>query len=440
MSSGFRAMLGVAAGTFLIIVLAVAGAALGVAAFTGVQGPWPDGPVAQALAAFSRNGTLTVVAVVLLVIVGCLPGIGPRAWASLNPIVRRTSGVRGITVSDLLDISVARAVGFVAAVGVLVWAAPYAALDGPVTTAPVAALPAPAAAVTALAALVLLSLPYAIAGLFSLRRESEFVDDYRIRPYEASEPDGDDWRHLRERESGARRSRSARPVPATPIIEPLFPAGVVPATAEPAPEAAPEPIAAPLEPAVVVAARIDPGADPQPPSDDPDPELTSPAPVVVAPPSPPSVGPAVPVQPTEPRREEPSPVASSVGLADPDEPVLVFSVAADPSDPVMVFSPASGVEPRIAPPARRARPAYTPASRVKADELLAPPAVYRERRVAAPGPASGGSPDESAPASPSSTASSSPPKKRKKKHKGKKKKNGQSPVNVTVHVHMPPSA
>jgi hypothetical protein len=137
--------------------------------------------------------------------------------------------------------------------------------------------------------------------------------------------------------------------------------------------------------------------------------------------------------------------AAAVRLADLEEPVLVFTVAADPADPVMVFSPASGVEPRIAPPMRRLRPAYTPASRVKSDDLLAPTALFRDRRVpafapqpvepAAPVPPAEGPAAEIVP-----VAAAAVPKKGKKKGKGRKKKSGQSPVNVTVHVHMPPSA
>lgn len=461
MSSGFRAMLGVAVGTFLITVLAVAGAALGVAAFTGIQGPWPEGPVAQALAAFSRNGTLAVAAVVLLLLIGCLPGIGPRSWASLNPIVRRTSGVRGISVSDLLDISVARAVGFVAAVALLAWAAPSAGLAGPETTAPVADLPAPAAVVTALAALVLLSLPYAVGGLFSLRRESEFVDDYRIRPYDATETDQDDWRQLRERESGRGRSRRTPPVPVEPIIEPLFPGGVIPGSAEPAREPvlepllaprSPEPVAPEAEPAVVPVAMPDPvpvasgdeGDAPADATSQPSP-VGGAVPVPAATPTPAPTPP--PIAPSPEHRAElvPAMAAAAVRLADLEEPVLVFTVAADPADPVMVFSPASGVEPRIAPPLRRVRPAYTPASRVKSDDLLAPTTLFRDRRVpavaaqpvepAAPVPPAEGPAAEIVP-----VAAAAVPKKGKKKGKGRKKKSGQSPVNVTVHVHMPPSA
>lgn len=411
MSSGFRAMLGVALGTFLIVVLAAAGAALGVAAFVGVQGPWPEGPVAQALAAFSRNGTLAVLAVVLLVILGCLPGIGPRSWASLNPIVRSTAGLRGITVSDLLDISVARTVGFVAAVAALLWAAPYAALDGPVTTAPVATLPAAGGLITALAAIVLIALPYAVAGLFSLRRESEFVDDYRIRPYSAEDLDLDDWRHLRDRESGSRRDR--RPAPsATPLIEPLFPPGSLPPASSPPPVEATEQV--PVSPVSPVAGA--PGGSPSP-STSLEPVAATSSTIVLG---------------------------SEVRQAS-EEPVLVFTVAADPADPVMVFSPASGVEPRmwVAPPSRRARPLYTPASRIKADDLLSPPVLFPGRRpsvVAAPpvtdvvaGPA------VDSVDSVGSVEPVNPPKKRKKKKGKKGKKSSPAPVNVTVHLHMPPT-
>jgi hypothetical protein len=125
-----------------------------------------------------------------------------------------------------------------------------------------------------------------------------------------------------------------------------------------------------------------------------------------------------------------------------EEPVLVFTVAADPADPVMVFSPASGVEPRmwVAPPSRRTRPLYTPASRIKADDLLSPPLLFPDRRpsvVAAP-PVTDVAAGRVV-GSVGSVESVNPPKKRKKKKGKKGKKGGTAPVNVTVHLHMPPT-